>query len=171
MSTHARAALGPYPPFNTGLVRTSISRVQPAVLIRSRPDPYSHLRKTAAAPVPRIASILLNGLRPKTTKEKTMTAGSAEPTPTSRSGPALPDDLYRWPLTVDVPTAGALFGLGRDLSMKLAKSGEFPVAVLRLGSRYRVTRAALIAALAPPGSTPELPIVNSGSADLGSHHG
>ena len=58
-------------------------------------------------------------------------------------------DIAELPHVVDVPTAGALFGLGRDGSYRLARSGGFPVPVLRLGRRYVVTRASLLAVLAP----------------------
>lgn len=58
-------------------------------------------------------------------------------------------DLHDLPHVVDVPTAGALFGLGRDSSYRLARSGDFPVPVLRLGHKMRVTRASLLAVLAP----------------------
>lgn len=58
-------------------------------------------------------------------------------------------DIAELPHVVDVPTAGALFGLGRDSAYRLARSGRFPVPVLRLGRRYVVTRASLLAVLAP----------------------
>lgn len=51
------------------------------------------------------------------------------------------------PVTVDVVTAGRCFDLGRDTSYRLARAGEFPCAVLRLGRRLVVTKAALCAAL------------------------
>ncbi|MDP9792940.1 hypothetical protein J2S43_001452 [Catenuloplanes nepalensis] len=40
--------------------------------------------------------------------------------------------------TTDVETAGAILGIGRSKSYQLAKSGEFPVHLLRIGRRYRV---------------------------------
>ena len=57
-------------------------------------------------------------------------------------------DILAWPVTVDVPTAGRCFGLGRNVSYDLARMGQFPVPVLKLGERkMRVTRASLLAAL------------------------
>lgn len=56
-------------------------------------------------------------------------------------------DILNWPVTVDVPTAGRCFGLGRDVSYDLARTGQFPTPVLRLGRSLRVTRAALLGAL------------------------
>lgn len=58
-----------------------------------------------------------------------------------------PDDVRALPVTVDVPTAGRCFALGRDAAYDLARRGELPVPVLRLGRRLVVTRASLLAAL------------------------
>ena len=41
-------------------------------------------------------------------------------------------------LTTDVETAGAILGIGRTKAYELAKNGEFPVTVLRIGRRYVV---------------------------------
>jgi hypothetical protein len=48
---------------------------------------------------------------------------------------------------VDIVTAGRAFGLGRTKAHQLARAGQFPVPVLRIGNSYRVTRAALLRAL------------------------
>ncbi|WP_173079136.1 hypothetical protein [Phytohabitans rumicis] len=66
-----------------------------------------------------------------------------------------PDEIRAWPATVDVPTAGRAFGVGRDESYRLAREGHFPVPVLRLGRYLRVTRAAVLEALgiADPATT------------------
>jgi hypothetical protein len=58
-----------------------------------------------------------------------------------------PDEILAWPATVDVPTAGRAFGIGRDESYRLVREERFPVPVLRLGRYLRVTRAAVVAAL------------------------
>lgn len=58
-----------------------------------------------------------------------------------------PDEIRAWPATVDVPTAGRAFGVGRDEAYRLAREGRFPVPVLRLGRYLRVTRAAVLNAL------------------------
>jgi hypothetical protein len=49
------------------------------------------------------------------------------------------------PATVDVVTAGALFGIGRSAAYERARTGAIVdgVPVLRIGSRYRVPTAAL----------------------------
>lgn len=56
-------------------------------------------------------------------------------------------DLADLPATVDIPTAGRFFGLGKEASYELNTRGEFPVPVLRLGGRFRVVTAALANAL------------------------
>ncbi|MEU2168289.1 DNA-binding protein [Micromonospora chersina] len=58
--------------------------------------------------------------------------------------------VHAFPVTVDLPTAGSCFGLGRDASYNLARQGAFPCPVLRLGRRLVVTRAALLQALGEP---------------------
>ena len=58
-----------------------------------------------------------------------------------------PEEIRAWPATVDVPTAGRAFGVGRDESYRLAREGLFPVPVLRLGRYLRVTRSAVLTAL------------------------
>lgn len=56
-------------------------------------------------------------------------------------------EILLWPSTVDVPTGGSAFGIGRGLSYELARRGEFPVAVRHIGSRLRVVTADIIADL------------------------
>ncbi|MFG1892641.1 DNA-binding protein [Micromonospora zamorensis] len=65
------------------------------------------------------------------------------------------DDVRAFRVTVDLPTAGRCFGIGRDLSYSLARQGVFPVPVLRLGRRLVVTRAALLRALGEATETPD----------------
>lgn len=57
------------------------------------------------------------------------------------------DQVLALPVTVDVPTAGRCFGLGRNVSYDLARLGQLPVPVLQLGRSLRVTRASILAAL------------------------
>jgi hypothetical protein len=49
--------------------------------------------------------------------------------------------------TIDVETAGAILGIGRSKSYELAKNGEFPVRVLRIGRRYLVPTPSILALL------------------------
>jgi len=46
--------------------------------------------------------------------------------------------------TTDVETAGAILGVGRTKAYELAKRGEFPVRVLRIGRRYLVPVPAIL---------------------------
>jgi hypothetical protein len=58
-----------------------------------------------------------------------------------------PVEIRGFTATVDVPTAGRCWGLGRDASYALARTGRFPVPVLELGGRLRVSRASIMKAL------------------------
>jgi hypothetical protein len=79
---------------------------------------------------------------------------------TVQDGPArtvrevTPDEIRSWPATVDIVTGLAPWGCGRDAAYKLAATGEAPVPILRIGRRYRISRAAVMTALgiaeAPP---------------------
>lgn len=44
----------------------------------------------------------------------------------------------------DVETAGSIYGLGRTKSFELARNGEFPTKVLRLGAKYVVPVAPIL---------------------------
>lgn len=63
------------------------------------------------------------------------------------------DAVRRLGLTTDVETAGAILGIGRTKAYDLAKTGEFPVPLLRAGRRYLVPVPALLRLL---GATEEL---------------
>jgi hypothetical protein len=47
-------------------------------------------------------------------------------------------------LTTDLPTAGQILGMSRSHAYELARRGEFPVPVLRIGSRLRVATTHLL---------------------------
>jgi len=51
------------------------------------------------------------------------------------------------PAVVDLRTAARALGLGRTLAYQLARRGEFPCRVLRLGGAYRVPTADLLEVL------------------------
>ncbi|WP_019204564.1 hypothetical protein [Tsukamurella sp. 1534] len=57
------------------------------------------------------------------------------------------DELDRAGLTVDVPTAGRAFGLGKSQSYVYAEQGKFPFRVHQIGHRKAVATADLRAAL------------------------
>jgi predicted DNA-binding transcriptional regulator AlpA len=57
------------------------------------------------------------------------------------------NEIQALPAVLDVPTAGRLLGLGRAAAYELARRGEFPTPVLRLGRQLRVPTAPLLQAL------------------------
>ena len=57
------------------------------------------------------------------------------------------DELLSLPVSFDLMVAARALGIGRTLAYNMAKRGQFPVRVLRLGNRYRVTRADLLRVL------------------------
>lgn len=58
-------------------------------------------------------------------------------------------ELLALPAVVDIPTAGRAYGIGERLAYELARRGEFPVPVLRLGRLLRVRTADLLEHLEP----------------------
>lgn len=58
-----------------------------------------------------------------------------------------PEEVLALPVSVDLPTANRALGMGDTLGYELAAAGEYPCRVLRLGRKYRVTRASLLEAL------------------------
>lgn len=65
------------------------------------------------------------------------------------SAPLTRADLLTWPATVNVPTGGRAFGIGRQTAYARARTGELApgVPVLRLGNQLRVPTAAILRAL------------------------
>jgi excisionase family DNA binding protein len=61
-------------------------------------------------------------------------------------------DLANLPSVVDVMTAARALGLSRTYAYDLAKRGEFPCRVIRIGTAYRVPTADLLKLLgtSPP---------------------
>ena len=54
-------------------------------------------------------------------------------------------------LTTDIETAGAILGIGRSKAYALAKTGEFPVRVIRAGHSYIVPVPAILELLGASG--------------------
>ncbi len=50
-------------------------------------------------------------------------------------------------VTTDIVTAGAVLGIGRTSVYRLARTGAFPVPVLKVGNRYVVAVAHLLKAI------------------------
>lgn len=57
------------------------------------------------------------------------------------------EELLALPVSTDIVTAGRAFGMGRTKAQELAKRGEFPCRVLKIGGTYRVPRADLLRSL------------------------
>lgn len=57
------------------------------------------------------------------------------------------NELLNLPVMVDLETSNRAFLLGRTKGFSLAKKGEYPCHVIRVGRTYRVSRAALLRAL------------------------
>lgn len=56
-------------------------------------------------------------------------------------------ELGDLPTVIDLVTAGKALGLGRTTSYQLARTGEFPCRVIRIGRRYRVPTPDLLSLL------------------------
>ncbi|MES9807368.1 MULTISPECIES: hypothetical protein [Streptomyces] len=54
------------------------------------------------------------------------------------------DELMALPAAIDLDTGNRALGLGRSKGYELAKRGEYPCKVLRLGKAYRVVTADLL---------------------------
>lgn len=61
--------------------------------------------------------------------------------------------------TVDLMTAASALGMGRTKAYELARGGEFPCRLIRIGDTYRVPTAALLELLgvAPEDPRPSAP--------------
>jgi hypothetical protein len=57
------------------------------------------------------------------------------------------EELLALPAAVDLDTGNRALGLGRSKGYELAKRGEYPCKVLRLGKAYRVVTADLLSLL------------------------
>ncbi|MEE6271188.1 hypothetical protein V2E29_36835 [Streptomyces diastatochromogenes] len=57
------------------------------------------------------------------------------------------EELLALPAAVDLDTGNRALGLGRSKGYALAKQGQYPCKVLRLGKAYRVVTADLLSLL------------------------
>ncbi|MEU0061733.1 hypothetical protein ABZ085_00035 [Streptomyces albidoflavus] len=67
-----------------------------------------------------------------------------EDTTAGRSKGMSREELLALPVAVDLDTGNRALGLGRSKGYELAKRGEYPCKVLRLGNAYRVVTADLL---------------------------
>lgn len=63
------------------------------------------------------------------------------------NSPVHPCEVFSWPPTVDVPTAGSTIGLGVNASYESYHRGDFPFRVLKVGRRLRVPTSSIIEVL------------------------
>ena len=57
------------------------------------------------------------------------------------------EGLLRLPPTIDVETGARAFGIGRTTAYQLARKGQFPCRIIRVGRAYRVVTADLLRVL------------------------
>ena len=65
------------------------------------------------------------------------------------------NQLYNLPTVVDLMTAARALGIGRSKAYRLARDGQFPCRILRVGTHYHVPTAELLRVL---GATPFVPL-------------
>ena len=65
------------------------------------------------------------------------------PSPSSTRG-GLPVDVSNGPPTLTITEAAQVLGIGRNLAYELARRGDFPAPVLKLGNRLVVPRQPLL---------------------------
>lgn len=73
--------------------------------------------------------------------------GMRENEPAGRAKGMSREELLDLPAAVDLETGNRALGLGRSKGYELAKRGQYPCKVLRLGNAYRVVTADLLALL------------------------
>lgn len=61
------------------------------------------------------------------------------------------EELNSLPPTIDLMTAARMLGIGRTKAYELARQGEFPCHVIRIGEQYRVSTADLLRLLRATG--------------------
>lgn len=69
------------------------------------------------------------------------------PGPPWRLAPLPLGEVAELPATVDLMTAARALQLGRTTAYRLAKSGEFPCRVVKIGALYRIPTAELLRVL------------------------
>ncbi|KOV12368.1 hypothetical protein ADK60_32240 [Streptomyces sp. XY431] len=72
------------------------------------------------------------------------------------------DELLALPVAIDLDTANRALCIGRSTGYGLAKTGQYPVTVLRLGNAYRVVTSDLLKLLGVGGVGPVRPPVGTG---------
>jgi predicted DNA-binding transcriptional regulator AlpA len=77
----------------------------------------------------------------------TTNVGASEPTDNRTPARWTEQRIRALGAITDLPTAASIFGLSRTAAYDLVKQDAFPVAVIKLGARYRVPVAAILTVL------------------------
>ena len=83
----------------------------------------------------------------------------------TRAQPWSVEQIRALGVTTDIVTAGAVLGIGRTTAYRLARSGEFPVPLLKVGNRYLVVVAHLLSAVGIQPASVEATRVEASSAE------
>ena len=73
--------------------------------------------------------------------------------------PLTVSQLASLPATVDLMTAARILGIGRTKAYELARQGEFPCLVIRVGDLYRVSTPDLLRLLGLGATNADVPPV------------
>jgi hypothetical protein len=68
------------------------------------------------------------------------------------------EEVLALPVTVDLLTTARALGISRNLAYDMARAGEYPVKLYKVGTRYRCLRIHLLEAL----GIPDVPIPPNG---------
>ncbi|GAA5200769.1 hypothetical protein GCM10023322_79350 [Rugosimonospora acidiphila] len=94
---------------------------------------------------------------------------ASPPIPSSRTASWTAERIQALGTVTTVPIAAAIFGLSRSVAYDLIKTDQFPVPVLRFGSRYRIPVAAILAALHLP-TSPTGDLIDAGESRVDRPH-
>jgi len=112
----------------------------------ARPHPAMRTASLAQQMNPAEAVERAAGARPRTA-DGPATTGELTDLPEGSSPVWTVEAVRRLGLTTDIETAGSILGIGRTKAYELARSGSFPVKVLRSGKRYLVSVPAILRVL------------------------
>lgn len=67
------------------------------------------------------------------------------------------DEIRSLPVLLTVPEAGRVLGVGRTLAYQLVRRGEWPTAVIRVGSQIRIPKNPLLELMGFSPTSPTTP--------------
>ncbi|WP_441245205.1 hypothetical protein [Kitasatospora sp. McL0602] len=83
------------------------------------------------------------------------------------SGGMTADELLALPVAIDLDTANRALCIGRSTGYGLAKAGQYPVTVLRLGNAYRVVTSDLLKLLGVERRMGSVPLTTGAAKEHG----